>query len=283
MRARILLITLLLGSHTPASQGAEGFDNCSGFIDSVPAVITTQGVWCMRSDLSSNIGGGTLIQVDTNNVTIDCNHFKLGGLGGGQGTATRGIVANARINLAVRNCNIRGFYNGLQASGGGGHLVEDNRFEANRYIGISVESPGSMVRRNLVNATGDTSIPTGATFGIAVADGVDVIDNTVNGVSAQQASASVYGIYTNANGNGATVGNRIRDLVPGAGGTPFAIYNQGIVRTVVSDNTIVGTGAGGSVAIRCANGVGSAFNNSTVGFATAVLGCTTSGNFNNPN
>jgi hypothetical protein len=32
-------------SASPAARGAESYDNCTGFIDSVPATITTQGVW----------------------------------------------------------------------------------------------------------------------------------------------------------------------------------------------------------------------------------------------
>jgi len=277
------LLALTLALPVPAAHAAEGFDNCSGFIDSVPAVITTQGVWCMRADLSSNIGGGTLVLVQTNNVTIDCNHFKLGGLGGGAGTATRGIAATDQLNLTVRNCNIRGFYYGINAQGGGGHLVENNRFEANRYVGLSVTSPGSMVRGNILNDTGNTSLSTGATFGINVANGVDVVDNTVNGVSSLQASANVYGIFTNGNGRGAVVSNRVRDLAPGSGGTTFGVWNQGFVRTVASDNTIVGTMVPGSIAIRCGDGAGSAFSNTVAGYPVAVSGCTPFGTLLNDN
>jgi len=279
----LLVLVLVLGFASHPARAAEGFDNCSGFIDSVPAVITTQGVWCMRADLSSGIGAGTLIAVQTNNVTIDCNHFKLGGLGGGAGTATRGIAASDRLNLTVRNCNIRGFYYGINAQGGGGHLVENNRFEANRYVGLSVTSPGSMVRRNILNDTGGTSLSTGAALGINVANGVDVVDNTVNGVLSLQASANVYGIFSNNNGNGAIVGNRVRDLVPGAGGVPYGIWNQGFVRTVTSDNTLVGTMAAGSIAIRCAGAEGSAFSNTVAGYPVAVSGCTPFGTLLNDN
>src|SRR5438046_1861217 len=61
-----------------SASAAESYDGCTGFIDAVPAVITTQGTWCLRQDIgttASNIHG---IDIQNHNVTIDCNHFKLG-------------------------------------------------------------------------------------------------------------------------------------------------------------------------------------------------------------
>ncbi len=46
---------------------------------SVPVIITTQGVHCFKSDKVSSATSGNLIDIQTNNVTIDMNGFKLGG------------------------------------------------------------------------------------------------------------------------------------------------------------------------------------------------------------
>src|SRR5690606_35329103 len=95
--AGLALSSFLLPAPRPAA-AAESFDNCSGFIDSVPAVIATQGVWCLRGNLATNIGSGgsSAITIAANNVTIDCNHFKLGGLAAGNGSQADGIHASDR-------------------------------------------------------------------------------------------------------------------------------------------------------------------------------------------
>src|SRR5690606_27240382 len=37
---------------------AQSYDSCTGFIESVPTTITTQGVWCFRKDLSTSVTSG---------------------------------------------------------------------------------------------------------------------------------------------------------------------------------------------------------------------------------
>ncbi len=60
---------------------------------SVPVVITTQGVHCFKSDKASSATSGNMIDIQTNNVTIDLNGFKLGGSAAGAGTFATGIIA----------------------------------------------------------------------------------------------------------------------------------------------------------------------------------------------
>src|SRR6187200_130915 len=128
---RRLLALLLLLPAAPIALAAEGYDACTGFIDSLPATITTQGTWCLRKDLSTAIAAGTAITLATNNVTLDCNGFKLGGLSGGADSQATAVSALERLNIAVRHCSIRGFSVGVSLAGlsTGGHLVEDNRFD----------------------------------------------------------------------------------------------------------------------------------------------------------
>jgi hypothetical protein len=42
------LLCLALLGYTGAASAAETYDNCTGFITSLPAVITRQGTWCMN-------------------------------------------------------------------------------------------------------------------------------------------------------------------------------------------------------------------------------------------
>src|SRR4249919_615558 len=106
----LLGIALLVA---PRAAHAETYNTCTGFITSVPTVITTQGTWCLKQDLTTALTIGVAITINTNNVTIDCNDFKLGGLAAGVGSQVHGIYAANRSNLTVRHCNIRGFYNGV--------------------------------------------------------------------------------------------------------------------------------------------------------------------------
>src|SRR6188472_3928576 len=92
-----------------AVHAAESYDNCTGFITSLPAVISTQGTWCFKQDLNTSISSGSAISVNTNNVTLDCNNFKLGGLLAGPNSSTIGVYSfNGRQNIAILNCSIRG-------------------------------------------------------------------------------------------------------------------------------------------------------------------------------
>ncbi len=51
--------------------------NCTA-ITSIPATITTQGIYCLTGNLSGNLATGNAITINTNNVTIDLNGYKLG-------------------------------------------------------------------------------------------------------------------------------------------------------------------------------------------------------------
>ena len=74
--ARFLALACLAATLlAPAPGRAETFHHCTGFIDAVPAVLATQGVWCLRQDLATALNTGQIISIQTNNVTIDCNGY----------------------------------------------------------------------------------------------------------------------------------------------------------------------------------------------------------------
>lgn len=218
--AALLLLAGVAGAFIPGTARAETYHTCAGFIDSVPATITTQGVWCLRKDLSTSITSGNAITIATNNVTVDCNDFKLGGLAAGDGSEAIGIYTYDRQNLTVRNCNVRGFFHGIAvggpftSSGGSGHLVEDNRLDNNLAAGIFLRNASnSLVRRNQVYDTGG-SLTADQIYGIYATE-ADVIDNTVAGVFAidtgTTAAKTVYGILVP--GRGFVIrNNRVREL-----------------------------------------------------------------------
>ena len=286
---RILLcLALAAGSFfawPTATRAAESYDNCTGFIDSLPATISTQGTWCLDKNLSTSMTSGNAIEIATNNVTIDCNNFKIGGLTAGTGTGTTGIHALSRLNATVRHCNIRGFYYGIYIFGSGGHLVEDNSLDGNTHHGVLVAGNGSTIRNNLVIDTGGSTKTTGSAYGIYARHGVDIINNTVNGVAPEGENANASGIFTNANGEGSVSGNRVRGLAAIGAGDPTGIYILGSGRGVTRDNDVQGPGPGvaGGVGILCDGNAATARNNMVGGFATGVMGCLSSSNIVNPN
>jgi hypothetical protein len=260
----------LLAGLAAAAGGAraETYQTCTGFIDSIPATITTQGVWCLRKDLSTAMTSGTAITIATNNVTIDCNDFKIGGLAAGTASLTHGITAGERANAVVRHCNVRGFMYGIHLRGYG-HLVEDNRFDNNLVQGIHVEGHDSIVRRNRVLDTGGYPA-SDRSYGIFATG--DVVDNIVSGVYALGTSPRVRGIYLV--GSRATArGNRVRDLSASAGSVAVGLLVQGGGNAVVDNQVSVnpgheGTGisAGGITSAACTG-------NFVYGFATGILNC----------
>lgn len=202
--AAFVLLAGVAGALVTGNARAEAYHTCAGFIDSVPATISSQGVWCLRKDLGTNITSGEAITIAANNVTIDCNDFKVGGLAAGDATRTYGIYANNRQNATVRNCNVRGFFMGILLNGVG-HLVEDNRLDNNLFVGISVSGRdnNNLVQRNRIFDTGGSGNSTG------IYTNGDVIDNTVAGMFSTD--AGVEAIYLFGPGSVAR-NNRVRGL-----------------------------------------------------------------------
>src|SRR5688572_286205 len=117
----------------------------------------------MRKDLATAISDGNAITVAANNVTVDCNDYKLGGLAAGAGSVAYGIRVQDRHNATIRHCNIRGFHAGViidsttQAETAG-HVIKDNRFDGNLVYGILIDGENSVVERNQVLDTGGSTL-----------------------------------------------------------------------------------------------------------------------------
>jgi hypothetical protein len=247
-------VTLSLLAALPApARATESFDACSGTIAALPAVVGAQGTWCLKQDLNTGISSGNAITITTNNVTIDCNGFKLGGLSAGPSAMTVGIVAANRQNVTVRNCNIRGFLIGM-ALIGDGHIVEDNRVEGSFGNGIAVSGDNGMIRRNQVLSIGGN---TGGASpnGISSDGSIDVIDNTVADVVANSGSGVLaIGIEIAGAGSRSIAGNRIRNIIGDGDGAAAsqAIYNvfNATSGASIRDNTLDGGGSAG-MGINC--------------------------------
>lgn len=267
----IATVAALVGASIPAAAG-ESYDNCVGFIDALPATITTQGTWCLRHDLDSAATSGFMIQIQRSNVTIDCNGFRMRGLGGGISTTAVGIYAAGQYNLAIRHCTIRGFFTGIELLGGGSYIVEDNLLDLNRSTGISTGGAGSVVRRNNVLNTGGSP---GAGEGYAMYGDGDVIDNVFDAVYGADSVANfyAYGIYsTNDPGVNFGIviqGNRIRNLTPKGTGAAIGIVSGG-TGVAVRDNVIGQASSTTGFGVTCANNTSHVRDNFILNYGTGV-------------
>ncbi|QSX79705.1 right-handed parallel beta-helix repeat-containing protein [Agrilutibacter solisilvae] len=228
----------------------------------------------MRRDLSTAMTSGNAVVIAANNVTLDCNGFKLGGLAAGPASTAWGVYASDRLNATVRHCNIRGFFIGLFLSGGGGHVVEDNRFDQNLGTALAIRygtNTANLVQRNRVFDTGGGPYSTAA----IVAEG-DIIDNTVVGAFSAVAGGTTTGI--SAFGAGTEVrGNQVRELVPGSGGLTYGIFVN-VTRVAVADNRIANQPAQAGIGIM-GFGATDTFcaGNTITGFGTGMNACRNSG------
>lgn len=241
----------LVGAAGTAS-AADSFDSCTNFIDTVPAVITTHGVFCVRHNLVTNSTNVRAIEIDTDNVTIDCNGFKINGTGAGGDTNSTGIFGDAVTNITVRHCTIQGFHDGINIDAmvsESGHLIEDNLLSLNRVNGMIVMGTGTIVRRNTVTNTGGNSASS-MSFGIRTSG--DVIDNVVDGISAASGVSNFASIGIQTSGNGSLVQhNRVRNLVQQGISPAIGISIASGTANEIRDNYVVqGTSTSG-IAISC--------------------------------
>ena len=207
----LVLLALVLGA-TPAR--AETV-NCT-HVTALPAVITGQGVYCFTGDLTTGMTSNAAIDIQTNNVVLDLNGFKLGGLAAGPNTGTIGIEVNNRQNITIKNGTIRGFQVAIRMLDAGlsqGHVVEDVRADQNTTFGMLIQGSGHIIRNNQVVATGGG--PQQNAFGIAVKGaGTRVLNNDV--IRTVTGAGITWGIFFEQGTTGAlAVNNRITEAERG--------------------------------------------------------------------
>jgi parallel beta-helix repeat protein len=285
LRPALAFALALLAALPSPARAAESYDSCKYEITSLPAVLSSQGTWCLKTDLSSSLDSGAAIVIGANNVTLDCNHFKVGGLSAGTATQAIGIGAQSRSNLAVRHCNVRGFRIGLYTSAVASPTVEDNVFEYSTFAGIYMTGgDNTTVRRNRVMNIGESTAPdVPGAVGIYVEYLADIVDNVVSGVRAPgPGDQYAIGIHT-VNASSTVIGNRVRLLAPSGAGIATGIRNEWSWRSATVGNIVDLNGQAGGVGIFCDAGNGMARDNTLLGTAQPVFGCQEMGNFADPN
>ncbi len=245
-------------------------------ITTIPIVITVQGVYCLKGNLVTSATTGNMIHIQTNNVTIDFNGFKLGGSAAGTGTDARGVFADDRKNIVLRNGSIRGFYYGIWlkksiSDDSSGHLIEEMILDGNRFVGIVAEGTGMVVRYNRVVNTGPTDLSATA-FGIAIANASNslIVGNLVSKTTETNIT---YGIYAFSSSLIEIRGNSV--LETDGATTDRGIYLSNTDDTTVIDNRVLnaaGTGTNGIQVVATSAGI-NCIDNTVAGFTTGTSGC----------
>jgi len=241
-------------------------------INALPYTISTSGIYCLTGDLNTAMTSGSAITIDANNVTLDLNSWRLGGLAAGAGTTALGISADQRKNITIKNGTIRGFYRAIMLTGTGqGHVVEGLRIEQNRLNGINITGAGTIIRFNQVVDTGGSTVA-GTPYGIVTfGDGARVLDNDVVGATAS-GSNYAYGIAI-LSGSGAIVANNRIDNISSVLGS-YGIRVD-VINALIRANSITNTSYGVVF-----NGSGKYMNNLTANVTTPFAGGTAVGTNN---
>lgn len=264
-----------------APDGAAAAEVCTGTITSLPATISTPGVWCLAGDLGTGLASGNAIRLATHHTTLDCQGFRISGLAAGPDTSAVGVAVINKQGTVIRDCNIRGFHTGIAITGGQpGHVVEDNRLDGATVRGILVDAPASTVRRNRVLDVGGSTSEPGAAWGIVATGQVDVVGNDVDGVDAllSDESAAGTGVLVQDDPLADIARNRIRRILGAGAGTGIGVRVLGGTGVVVRDNVIGDVGIG----VQCADADSVAVGNDIAFATTAVAGCRDDGNLETP-
>ena len=217
-------------------------------ITALPTTITSQGVFCLKRSigLSPGLLTGAAIDIQTNNVIIDLNGFKIGNLSAGAGTEAWGIQAVDRKNIVIKNGTVRGFFGAVEFSGvnSSGHVIEDMLFDRNTEVGIFAAGTGSVIRRNQIVLIGGSTVEeSDSAFGIIVnGSNMRILDNDILELFADE-DGTVEAISVLSSSGTVVQGNRISneqlpDLPAGLGGG-ISVFSGGVGGTNVRDNHIM--------------------------------------------
>jgi hypothetical protein len=248
MSALMRLLALGLALALPASATASG--QCT-IVGDLPVLIDQPGNYCLDADHSiTSLPSGTVaIDIRGNGVTLDCRGHALRGDDADAGALRgRAIVASNANNLTLRNCTVRGVPGGITVGTRGAVFVPPTgvRIENNQVIGASMDiyADGAVVRGNLVKDVRDKTV------GIRARGNVDILDNTVDGVSHD--SYAVAGIAHDDPNGSVIEGNRVRNLSSPSGGVGIQTSSfEGVTAVVIRNNILVYGGDMLGTAIWC--------------------------------
>jgi hypothetical protein len=249
-------------------------------IASIPAVLTQPGTYCLASDHTFAAAAGNAITIASDDVSIDCRQQLITGTAG-TATLAVGVAAMNRSNITVRNCKIGGFHSGIRINEDGtlprrpsGTVVESNQLIRNTQLGILVATNGSIVRDNLVFATGGNTLGL-STAGIRVRGSVDVARNDVQSpFGPASGPADTFGIFATHGNGGVIENNLVRSIASSRAQYGIAVFAPG--GAILRNNTLHNryySATNYEVAYACIGSRTVIEGNTSYGFANGQVNC----------
>jgi hypothetical protein len=206
-----------------------------------PMTITRPGIYVLQQDILYN-GNGAAITINASNVTLDLNGYQIIGPGTSSNTAI-GVYARNRDQITIRNGTVRGFMYGIyisddsdRALSGNGfdqgrHVIENLRLIGNTFRGIRIEGRGNIVRNNVVEDTGGTSVYSSpVVMGIeSLGPGALIANNYVYAIR-----GNGYGIAVTGYGGGTIIAN---NKLSNSSLSPTWSYRPGTDGVVLNSST----------------------------------------------
>ena len=255
-------------------------------IATLPATISTPGVYCLESDFTYNSVSVSAITIAANNVTLDLNAHRIGNLAAGTADSNFGVYAINQQNITVKNGTLRGFATAILLTDSAsppaisqGHVVQDIRADQNRLVGIQVVGNGCIVRNNQVVATGGSTLAANeSSIGISVSgSGNRVLDNDVTG-TVSSGTGSAFGIQSIAAEGLVVASNRVSGVSAPGGGLEYAIQITTSPHAAIRDNTLsnaaIPTTPAQSVGMNMDDATDTFSGNLSIGFNTGYVGGT---------
>ncbi|MBI2448767.1 right-handed parallel beta-helix repeat-containing protein, partial [Candidatus Pacearchaeota archaeon] len=121
------------------------------------------GWWVLANDITSLPSASSCLDILSDNVTVDCQGYRITGLD----LVGIGIKITQMNNIRIRNCIIENFTSGIGVSGRTGCsnlVVESNTFMKNGNFGIDavcLTSNSFIIRSNLFDMNGINTLNTG--------------------------------------------------------------------------------------------------------------------------
>ena len=240
--AAVSTLWMLAATFAPRAQAAQGDDNCVGYIQSLPATITTPGTWCLGYSVSFYLTSGVAISIQADHVTLDCLHQTLGNAA--SGNTAIAVYANDRKGVTVRNCTLAYFDTGISLRNGQRHRVVDNLITHGLRRGIHIWDPDgqSHVEGNRVVALGGSGQ---AQSIVGIEADADIVDNVVAGVTASAANLGAKGIIAHGVGT-QVVDNVVRGLASNGSEATIGLTTAGRQQSVVGNRVVNATGLVGT-------------------------------------
>jgi parallel beta-helix repeat protein len=221
-------------------------------VDSLPAVLSLPGRYCLDADLAIAGSAVDAVQVTASDVVLDCNeHRLLGTTAANTGVGVR--IASAAARVAVRHCRIEGFGNGIYTDWVADTAPRQVRVQGNTIVGptwtgIWLFGSGNVVEGNRISALrGGASGP--YTTGIYLASGPGyaagnvVRGNEIRAFRPTYPTVEEYnlsmGIQASYQQGLVAEDNTVAGLLARTGGGVYGIATDHSVNTLVRGNVIV--------------------------------------------